>query len=61
MSDNVMLYSKESTPVKQFEQAMKHMDDIQGMRKRASETAANVIAQSIEDDMILVIFGINHI
>ena len=61
MNDKVMLYSKESTPVKQFEQAMKHMDDIQGMRKRASETAANVIAQSIEEDMILVIFGSNHI
>ena len=56
-----MLYSKESTPVKQFEQAMKHMDDIQGMRKRASETAANVIAQSIEEDMILVIFGSSHV
>ena len=61
MSDNVILYSKESTPVKQFEQAMKYMDDIQGMRKRASETTANVIVQSIEDDMILVIFGSNHI
>lgn len=61
MSDNMMLYSKESMPVKQFEQTMKHMDDIQGMRKRASETAANMIVQSIEEDTILVIFGSNHI
>lgn len=59
MNDRALMYSTEATPRAQFEQAMGYIEDIQGLRKAVPETAAELIAEAVQSDMISVIFGRN--
>lgn len=43
MNDRVLMYSTETTPRAQFKQAIGQMEDIQGLRKAAPETAFELI------------------
>lgn len=61
MNDKVTMYHDLPTPKEHFEKAMEYMEDIQGMRVRAPKDAADVIAESIQEGMILVTFGSNLI
>ena len=61
MNDNILWYTDLPTPKAQFEEAMKFMGDIQGMRATNPKGAATLMAESVQEGMILVIFGSNLI
>lgn len=61
MNDIFVMYTNLPTPKEQFEKAMEYMEDIQGMRVRAPKHIADIIAESVHERMILVIYGSNLI
>ena len=61
MNDRVLTYSTEATPAAHFSQAIHYVSEIQGLRTKEPETAADLIAEAVQDDMILVIYGSNAI
>ena len=61
MNDKVIMYTELPTPEEQFEKAMEYMEDIQGMRASAPKDAARIMAESVQEDTILMIFGSNLI
>lgn len=61
MNDKVIMYKDHPTPKEQFEKVMEYMEDIQGMQVRAPKDAADIIAESVQEGMILVILGSNQI
>ena len=61
MSDTRLFYSKGSKPQEQFNEALKYLDEIQKMRQSNPEDTAEVMSESIQEDVKMVIFGSNMI
>ena len=61
MSDTRLYYSKASRPQKQFNEALRYLDEIHSIRKDTFEKTIEIMSQCIQEDMKLVIFGSNMI
>ena len=61
MNDHILMYTDLPTPKAKFEEAMKYMSDIQGMRTTNPKGVVTLMVESVQESMILVIFGSNLI
>ena len=61
MNSDCLIYSTEPTTTEHFKEAMMYMDEIESMRRSEPEIVAESMAESIQQDMVLAMFGSNAI